>query len=142
MSINYTSLPGITKIYSLPCATLPRYMVEKYACHLPIAVLSTKEQVQFVGVPTCKRSTEAQNNGKSVTVELQFTVPGHYTAPKVATAFVVVTASGDAYAIGLRESPFPSVTVEETTGTPSGDPNQTTVTVKHSSVESLIPVVI
>ncbi len=142
MSTNYTSLPGIVKILSVPCSSLQKFILERYASGLPLAVLSPTQNIRFAGSPTCKRTTEVQNNGKSTTVELQFSIPGHYVPPTEPTAYVVVTASGAAYLIGAKERPFPAVTVEETTGTPSGDASQTEVTVKHTATVTLIPVVV
>lgn len=142
MSNNYTFLPGVVKVFFTPCAVLPVSVLNRAASGLPIAVLHDKEAVRFVGIPTCKKTVETANNGRTATVELQFKIPGRWAAPSIPVAFIVQTASGETYLIGSRERPYPTVTTEETTGLPSEDARQTMVTVKHTAPDSLIPIVI
>lgn len=142
MSNNYIQFPGIVELRVAACSTLPANVVRRHATGMPVAMLEPTEKLRFVGEPTCKKSLNATNNGQTYTVELQFKMAGRWTAPAQPTAFIVRTAMGETLLIGSRERPYPVVTTEETTGTPSGDGRLTTVTVKQTALETLIPVVV
>ena len=107
------SLPNITAIYFVPCASLIPNITEKHRAGLPVAIFPLSSAIEQYGNASCEAEQEYLNGGYSEKTVLQFTTTQdirQFPAP----AFVIKDAQGDTFLIGTREAPFPMVEITET----------------------------
>lgn len=109
---------------------------------LPVAIAGQMRRIPFTGTPQLTTERKPSNNGFTETAELTFTVRhGDFTPPDTPAAFIVVDITGKAWLIGAREEPYPSVTVQEAFGSPSGDSRAKQVKITYESQNALIETV-
>lgn len=133
------SLPGIRKISYIPTDRLSADLSLMRAARVPIVLYGTRTDVPFVGEPTCEAESINGNKGKKQETTLDFNtttvIPEAY-----AIAFVVEDNNGQAWLIGLKEEPYPSITCVKSFGTTDGDVSALHVEVKFVATEALIPI--
>ncbi len=132
------SLPNITAIFYVPCASLVPNITEKYRAGLPVAIFPLPSAIEHYGNASCEAEQEYDNGGYSEKTVLQFTTTddlSHYPA----LAFVVTDAGGKSYVIGTKEAPYP---IMEITRTIDKEVNVNTVKVTFTRRKSLVPCVI
>ena len=132
------SLPNITAIFYVPCASLIPNITEKYRAGLPVAIFPLPSAIEHYGNASCEAEQEYDNGGYSEKTVLQFTTTddlSHYPA----LAFVVTDADGQSYVIGTKEAPYP---IMEITQTIDKEVNVNTVKVTFTRRKSLVPCVI
>ena len=86
------SLPNITAIYYVPCASLIPNITEKHRAGLPVAIFPLPSPIEQHGNASCEAEQEYDNGGYSEKTVLQFTTTNelsHYPA----LAFVTTDAS-------------------------------------------------
>ena len=132
------SLPNITAIYYVPCASLIPNITEKHRAGLPVGIFPLPTAIEHYGNASCEAEQEYDNGGYSEKTVLQFTTTddlSHYPP----LAFVVTDADGQSYIIGTKEAPFPMV---EITKTIDKEVHVNTVKVTFTRPKSLVPCVI
>lgn len=132
------SLPNITAIFYVPCASLIPNITEKYRAGLPVAIFPLPSSIEHYGNASCEAEQEYDNGGYSEKTVLQFTTTddlSHYPA----LAFVVTDADGQSYVIGTKEAPYP---IMEITRTIDKEVHVNTVKVTFTRRKSLVPCVI
>lgn len=130
-------LPGIKKIYYTLCDQLqPRIDLQAIA-GMKVAILSDLEEIPFFGTPECKCSTEKDKNGWNQKVSLKFR-SSEVIPVDDNLAFIVGDVNDRWFVIGAKENPYPVITVEKNTGSPSGDAAGFYYEINHESLRSLI----
>ena len=132
------SLPNITAIYYVPCASLIPNITEKYRAGLPVAIFPLPSPIEQYGNASCEAEQEYVDGGYSEKTVLQFTTTddlSHYPA----LAFVVTDAGGQSYIIGTKEAPYP---IMEITQTIDKEVHVNTVKVTFTRPKSLVPCVV
>ena len=87
------SLPNITAIYYVPCASLIPNITEKHRAGLPVAIFPLPSPIEQYGNASCEAEQEYDNGGYSEKTVLQFNTTddlSHYPP----LAFVVTDADG------------------------------------------------
>jgi len=135
------SLPGIKCIAIINATTLPSDITLQSIAGVPVAVLQSMQHIHTTGEPTCVCTRNNAHNGSSQTVELSFEstdeLPEEYPL-----SFLIIDAMDQAYLIGVLESPHPAIESSNNKGTPTGDSNTTTYSVKYTAPRALIPCLI
>ena len=132
------SLPNITAIDYVPCASLIPNITEKYRAGLPVAIFPLPSPIEHYGNASCEAEQEYVDGGYSEKTVLQFTTTddlSHYPA----LAFVVTDADGQSYVIGTKEAPYP---IMEITQTIDKEVHVNTVKVTFTRPKSLVPCLI
>ena len=132
------SLPNITAIFYVPCASLIPNITEKYRAGLPVAIFPLPYAIEHYGNASCEAEQEYVDGGYSEKTVLQFNTTddlSHYPA----LAFVVTDADGQSYIIGTKEAPYP---IMEITQTIDKEVHVNTVEVTFTRRKSLVPCVI
>ena len=132
------SLPNITAIFYVPCASLVPNITEKYRAGLPVAIFPLPSAIEHYGNASCEAEQEYVDGGYSEKTVLQFNTTddlSHYPA----LAFVVTDADGQSYIIGTKEAPYP---IMEITQTIDKEVHVNTVKVTFTRRKSLVPCVI
>ena len=129
------SLPNITAIYYVPCASLIPNITEKYRAGLPVGIFPLPTAIEHYGNASCEAEQEYDNGGYSEKTVLQFTTTddlSHYPP----LAFVVTDADGQSYIIGTQEAPYPMMEINETI---DKEVHVKTVKVTFTRRKSLVP---
>lgn len=136
------SLPGIRRIYTCPCASLPSHLMLSAICGSAFAMFrSGLTRIPFAGMPTYRREGSVMNNSRAEKSTLEFRTD--YPIPEdVRLAFVVECVNGDVRLIGTREPNYPVIEYTDTSGSPGGDPAVRTCKVTHTDIKSGIPVLL
>ena len=132
------SLPNITAIFYVPCASLIPNITEKNRAGLPVAIFPLPFSIEQYGNASCEAEQEYVGGGYSEKTVLQFTTTddlSHYPA----LAFVVTDAGGQSYIIGTKEAPYP---IMEITQTIDKEVHVNTVKVTFTRRKSLVPCLI
>ena len=132
------SLPNITAIFYVPCASLVPNITEKYRAGLPVAIFPLPSAIEHYGNASCEAEQEYVDGGYSEKTVLQFNTTddlSHYPA----LAFMVTDADGQSYIIGTKEAPYP---IMEITQTIDKEVHVNTVKVTFTRRKSLVPCVI
>lgn len=109
----YQSLPNIVSISTVPCASLPENILEKYLAKMPIAVFPLPTAIEHYGNASCEAEQEYVNGSYSEKTAFQFT-SAEYIPQFPAPAFVIGDAQGKCYLIGTKEAPYPMVEITDT----------------------------
>lgn len=132
------TLPGIIAVKYLPCRELTEDVQYKSIAGVPVAVYDKCTAVSLTTKAECEVTEEPDNNFSLQKATLTFytvdSIPRHEPL-----AFVVTTVGGETYLIGMKERPYPSIKISQTTGTPDGSAAQRKVEVTFSSAKALIP---
>ena len=132
------SLPNITAIFYVPCASLIPNITEKNRAGLPVAIFPLPSVIEQYGNASCEAEQEYDNGGYSEKTVLQFNTTddlSHYPP----LAFVVTDADGQSYIIGTKEAPYP---IMEITQTIDKEVHVNTVKVTFTRPKSLVPCLI
>lgn len=132
------SLPNITAIYYVPCASLIPNITEKHRAGLPVAIFPLPSSIEQYGNASCEAEQEYDNGGYLEKTVLEFTTTddlSHFPA----LAFVVTDADGQSYIIGTKEAPYP---IMEITQTIDKEVHVNTVKVTFTRPKSLVPCVV
>jgi hypothetical protein len=132
------SLPNITAIFYVPCASLVPNITEKYRAGLPVAIFPLPSAIEHYGNASCEAEQEYVGGGYSEKTVLQFNTTddlSHYPP----LAFVVTDADGQSYIIGTKEAPYP---ILEITQTIDKEVHVNTVKVTFTRRKSLVPCLI
>jgi hypothetical protein len=132
------SLPNITAIYYVPCASLIPNITEKHRAGLPVAIFPLPSSIEQYGNASCEAEQEYDNGGYLEKTVLQFNTTddlSHYPP----LAFVVTDADGQSYIIGTKEAPYP---IMEITQTIDKEVHVNTVKVTFTRPKSLVPCVV
>ena len=132
-----TSLPSITRIAFIECASLSPDILLRHKADIPVGVYVATRTIQFFGTPSCDTSMEHENNGNVEHTTLSFSTLDELPTD-VPLAFVVTTASGKNFLIGVQEWPFPIVKIKSTTGKQNGEAATYKVMVTFSAEKSII----
>lgn len=115
------SLPGIQKVWYIPCADLPDDVVYRSVAGIPILLLETPSvSITLKGEAVCEVEKSYDNNSYIEKAKLTFLSLDDaptYNHP----AFVIKTVNGETYLIGSKERPYPTVKITSSTGQPDGD---------------------
>ena len=114
------SLPGIQKVWYIPCADLPDDVVYRSVAGIPISLLKISTvSINLKGEAVCEVKSY-DNNSYIEKAKLQF-----LTLDDVPTdqhpAFVIKTMNNELYLLGAKERPYPTVKITSSTGQPDGD---------------------
>ena len=135
------NLPGIKKIYSVETTSLPLQLEAKSLVGIPITISSTLNELQFFGEPNCTVKQENEQNMQVEEATLEFA-----TTDKLNTdlplAFLVQDVNDTYYLIGTQEPPFPIITQERETSTPSSGSTCWNIKVTHLAQRALIKCII
>ena len=132
------SLPNITAIYYVPCASLIPNITEKHRAGLPVAIFPLPSPIEQYGNASCEAEQEYVGGGYSEKTVLEFNTTDdlrHYPP----LAFVVTDADGQSYIIGTKEAPYP---IMEITQTIDKEVHVNTVKVTFTRPKSLVPCVV
>ena len=132
------SLPNITAIYYVPCASLIPNITEKHRAGLPVAIFPLPSAIEQYGNASCEAEQEYVGGSYSEKTVLQFNTTddlSHYPP----LAFVVTDADGQSYIIGTKEAPYP---IMEITQTIDKEVHVNTVKVTFTRRKSLVPCLI
>ena len=129
------SLPNITAIYYVPCASLVPNITEKYRAGLPVGIFPLPSAIEHYGNASCEAEQEYDNGGYSEKTVLQFNTTEELTQ-NPPLAFVITDAQGQSYIIGTREAPFPIVEISKTI---DKEVHVNTVKVTFTRPKSLVP---
>ena len=139
--MNTLSLPGIAKIGYVKCESLSPQLELKAISKVPVTIFSEITNIVFSNEPTCKAVSEVDSNGRFQKTTLEFT-----TAQELPTdehiAFIIQCVNGKNFLIGTKERPFPVIKISEDSGSRSGNASSSYIEVTHSSIKSLLPIVI
>ena len=134
----HQSLPNITAIYFVPCASLIPNITEKPRAGLPVAIFPLPSPIEQYGNASCEAEQEYVGGGYSEKTVLQFTTTDDLSHhPPL--AFVVTDAGGQSYIIGTKEAPYP---IMEITQTIDKEVHVNTVKVTFTRRKSLVPCLI
>ena len=132
------SLPNITAIFYVPCASLIPNITEKNRAGLPVAIFPLPSVIEQYGNASCEAEQEYVGGGYSEKTVLQFNTTDDLTHyPPL--AFVVTDAGGQSYIIGTKEAPYP---IMEITQTIDKEVHVNTVKVTFTRPKSLVPCLI
>ena len=107
------SLPNITAIYFVPCASLVPNITEKHRAGLPVAIFPLPSAIEQYGNASCEAEQEYVDGGYSEKTVLQFSSTADIKQfPHL--AFVIKDAQGATFLIGTREAPHPMVEITAT----------------------------
>ncbi len=136
------SLPGVRRIYSIPCASLSPYLMLTAICGGACALFRPNlQEVPFAGTPSFTREGSIVKGSRAQQSTLEFR--SDYIMPEgVRMAFVVELVNGNTWLIGTREPNYPVVEYKDYSGDPSGDPAVRTYRIKHTDIRSGIPVIL
>ena len=114
------SLPGIQKIWYIPCTDLPDDVVYRSVAGIPITLEVEPDVIIMKGEAVCEVEQSYDNNSYIEKAKLTF-----LTLDDVPTdqhpAFVIRTVNDEYYIIGAKERPYPTVKITRSTGQPDGD---------------------
>ena len=115
------SLPGIQKVWYIPCADLPDDVVYRSVAGIPISLLKISTvSISLKGEAVCEVEKSYDNNSYIEKAKLQF-----LTLDDVPTdqhpSFAIKTANDEIYLIGAKERPYPTIKITRSTGQPDGD---------------------
>ena len=124
------SLPGIQKVWYIPCADLPDDVVYRSVAGIPISLLKISTvSITLKGEAVCEVEKSYDNNSYIEKAKLQF-----LTLDDVPTdqhpSFAIKTANDEIYLIGAKERPYPTIKITRSTGQPDGDASIRKYTIK------------
>lgn len=133
------SLPGIISIHSVECSRLQPQLMIRAMSNLPNAVFAPLSHRNHIGEPICNTVSEYLNGSRSEKTTLEFISDESFDTNKP-LAFLVKCVNGDAYLIGCKEAPFPTVTITHTTGTATSESSSYRIEVNFIAPKTLIPI--
>lgn len=139
MRTSTQTLPGILEIRYISTALLSDALEERSLAGIPLAILDPSTQVEHIGDATMVVVAEFDNNAVQQKVELEFRT--NEKVPQWGIALLVRAVNGEWYIIGTLEVE-PVISIDFTTGIPSGEASVYTVKVVHSGRKALIPVAV
>lgn len=136
------SMPGIRRIYVVPCHRLPpRLMLAALTGGAVAMFRKSLTPVPFTGTPTLKWDVSVENGSRKEKTTLEFR--SSIEIPEgMRQAFIVEGVNRKVYLIGTREPNYPVVEYSESTGEPAGSPAVRTYKITHTAIKSIIPVVL
>ena len=136
--MNNFNLPGIKKIYLVPCHELPPHLLEHSISGLPTGLMCPTEEVDFVGNPKLEIKSTAMHNRFYEKAELTFNTYQRleYDTPQ---AIVVEDVEGNTWLMGYREAPYPIFEFTDSLGFP-GEPKKIEYVITFLSEKALISV--
>ena len=115
------SLPGIQKVWYIPCADLPDDVVYRSVAGIPISLLKISTvSINLKGEAVCEVEKSYDNNSYIEKAKLQFLTLDDVPTDQHPT-FVIKTANNELYLLGAKERPYPTVKITSSTGQPDGD---------------------
>ena len=114
------SLPGIQKVWYIPCNRLPDDVVYRAVAGIPISLQETPTIITLNGEAVCEVEQSFDNNSYIEKAKLQFLTLDDVPADQHPT-FVIKTANNELYLLGAKERPYPTVKITSSTGQPDGD---------------------
>lgn len=136
------SLPGIRRIYTCHCSSLPSHLMLSAICGGTYAMYrSALTPVPFAGHPTYRREGTVMNNSRAEKSTLEFRT-GSPLPEDVRLAIVVECVNGQVWLIGTREPNYPVIEYTDSSGSPGGDPAVRTCKVTHTDIKSGLPVLL
>lgn len=137
-AFSFQSLPGIKSIGFVDPEYLQPNVAFKSIAGITVGVFCHINSISLCGEASCEAVSEYDKNGRSQKTTLKFcttdVIPTYFKL-----AFVVVDSSGDAYLIGAKENPYPTIKCSKSFGSPSGEPAVFTYEIVLSALKSLIP---
>lgn len=133
------SLPGIISISTVECAKLQPQLMMRAMSKLPNAVFAPLSHRNHIGEPICNTVSEYLNGSRSEKTTLEFISDESFDTNKP-LAFLIQCVNGDAYLIGCKEAPFPTVTITHTTGTATSESSSYRIEVNFIAPKTLIPI--
>ena len=132
------NLPGIKKIYLVPCSDLPLHLLEHAVSGLPCGVMCAMEEVAFVGNPKLEVKSAVLHRRAYEKAELTFSTYERleYSSPQ---AIVVEDVEGNTWLMGYHELPYPVFEFTDSLGFP-GEPKKFEYVVTFLSEKALISV--
>lgn len=132
-------LPGISRIAYARAEALTPHITLQAIAKVPVGIFAQLSFLPFnKRTALCETETEFDNNSSLETSTLTFY--SSETLPDGNLCFVVTSVNGEQYLIGTRETPYPFVKKEQTTGLADGDANTTKYTISYSNRVALIPI--
>lgn len=132
-------LPGIISISTVECTKLQPQLMMRAMSKLPNAVFAPLSHRNHIGEPICNTVSEYLNGSRSEKTTLEFISDESFDTNKP-LAFLVKCVNGDAYLIGCKEAPFPTVTITHTTGTATSESSSYRIEVNFIAPKTLIPI--
>lgn len=141
MALKCNNMPGIVEVRWIKMNKLSPNMEAKALAGLPLAVLEDSYIIHLVCAATCVCESEHDNNGRSSKAVLTFsTTDALPNDPDV--AWLARQANGQWWLIGTAERPSPTVKINQSAGSPDGEPAVKSVEITHQGVISMIPVAV
>ena len=114
------SLPGIQKVWYIPCNRLPDDVVYRAVAGIPISLQETPTIITLNGEAVCEVEQSFDNNSYIEKAKLQFLTLDDVPADQH-PAFVIKTVNNELYLLGAKERPYPTDKITSSTGQPDGD---------------------
>lgn len=136
--ISHQSLPGIKSIGFVDPEYLQPNVAFKSVAGIPVGVFCHINSISLCGDASCEAVSEYDMNGRSQKTTLKFNSTDELpTFFKL--AFIVVDVENNAYLIGAKENPYPTIKCSKSFGSPSGEPAVYTYEIKLTALKTLIP---
>ena len=138
----HQSLPGIRRLYTMPCSALPRYAMLTAICG-GVVVLSPSSLtlINFSGTPllTWERTFNAgaRQEKATLTFRTDADIPEGFRI-----AFVVECVNGKQYLLGKYEPNYPVIEYSESSGEITGNPAVRTYTVTVTDIKAVLPAIV
>lgn len=113
------TIPGINQIKLIRCSEITPDIDKRYEAGAPCSVYTRSAEVQFFGHPECEVKEIHRRSGVKYAVTLKFK-SNDLLARAWPVAFMVTDNNGKSTLIGLRESPYPIISVTDTAGEEKG----------------------
>lgn len=112
-----TTLPGLKEIYRVRASMVPPLAAMKSAVGISVYMTSNVVKICTEGNPSVEIVDEQENNGRQVQTTLRFE-----SAEKIETrtkyAFIYVDQAEEAWLVGSKEKPYPTISKTQHTGIP------------------------
>ena len=135
------TLPGIVSIRFTDCENIQPHVMQQSISGAIIDLAVPSEKIDFFGVPKCQWSGTLASGCREEKATLEFNTADILPEGR-RLAFILTVASGRQFLIGSRESKYPQIEYDETTGSPSGDAALRTYKITHVALKSVLPCIL
>ena len=96
------------------------------------------QEIPIVGLAEVETNEEEENGTRLSTTELTATLCRHFQLPTTPTTFRLTDTRGTTYLLGTSEHPYPLITQTQTYAPTPSSPTAHTLTIEHTSENSLV----
>ena len=113
------TIPGLKSVSVVRCDTLPYDITKLADAGGRVYVTGSKIEIGILPGAKLEVSETHRSNGTEYSVSLTFRTVDHLAYP-FPVAFYVTDNDGDNHLVGVRESPWPIISVQDSTSEPDG----------------------